>query len=380
MKRFRIIYIVSRVNSARQFELVADGVRNLGVEIEFILLNSKVTPLETYLKKRGFGVTRLPLSGRLSLLYIFLALFGILLVKRPRIIHTHLFEANLTGLFAGWIAGVPTRIHTRHHSIIHHQSFPGAVKWDKLCNWLSTHVVAPSQVIADVLTRDERLNSSKVQIVHHGFDLTSFNLVCEERVESVREKHNIPKSKLPVVGCIARYTEWKGVQFVILAFQKTLQKYPDALLVLCNARGDYASVITEHLSKLPSFAYREVLFEEDIEALYQCFNIFVHVPTGEKEEAFGQIYIEAMAAEIPSVLTISGIANEFVRHGENAFVVDYKDEKAIAEAVDFLLSNPKQAKKLASNARKDVNSKFSIESMNLQLMKLYFGEHNKTKL
>ncbi|MEQ8810899.1 MAG: glycosyltransferase family 4 protein [Imperialibacter sp.] len=380
MKRFRIVYIISRVSSARQFELVAEGVRNLGVELEFVVLNNKVTPLETYLKERSFQVTRLPLSGRLSLPYIFMALFGILLVKRPRIIHTHLFEANLTGLFAGWIAGVPTRIHTRHHSIIHHQSFPEAVRWDKLANWLSTHVVAPSQVVADVLTRGERLSSSKIQIIHHGFDITSFKLVRQERVESVREKLNIPKSKFPVIGCISRYTEWKGVHFAILAFQKTLKKYPDALLVLCNAQGDYDSEIKEHLSKLPSFAYREILFEEDIEALYQCFNIFVHVPTGEMEEAFGQIYIEAMAAGIPSVLTISGIAKEYVRHGGNALVVDYKDEAAIAEAVDFLLCNPKKSKKLASNARKEVNTKFSIERMILQLMKLYFGELNKTKL
>tara|TARA_R110002012_G_scaffold201675_1_gene370696 strand:- start:10034 stop:11107 length:1074 start_codon:yes stop_codon:yes gene_type:complete len=352
---------------------VAEGLRADGLEIEFILLNSRKSPIEGFLKSRNFSVTRLHLTGKMSLLLNIVSLLGIFLIRRPRIVHTHLMEANLAGLAAAWLTCVPMRVYTRHHSIIHHQLFPEAVKWDRFCNWLSTHIVAPSETIANVLIIREKVDDKKIFLIHHGFDLDSFRDVAVTRISTVREKYGIFGEKGPVIGCVARYTEWKGVQFIVKAFQEILQKYPHALLVLCNAQGDYSAAIKELLAKLPSHSFLEISFEEDMPALYKCFNIFVHAPTGSEDEAFGQIYVEAMAAEIPSVFTLSGVANEIARNNFNAIVVGYNDPEAIAGAVDFYLDNPIKTAAMIKNARKTVEPKFSIVKMNSRLISLYKG-------
>ena len=371
MKRYRIIYILSKIDSAKQFELVAEGLRADGLEIEFILLNSRKSPIEGFLKSKNFSVVRLHLTGKLSLLLSFVSLLGIFLIRRPRIVHTHLMEANLAGLAAAWLTCVPMRVYTRHHSIIHHQLYPEAVKWDRFCNWLSTHIVAPSETIANVLKIRERVDGKKIFLIHHGFDLDSFRDVADTRISTVREQYGIFEEKGPVIGCVARYTEWKGVQFIVKAFQEILQTYPHALLVLCNAQGDYRATIKELLAKLPSHSFLEIPFEEDMPALYKCFNIFVHAPTGPEDEAFGQIYVEAMAAGVPTVFTMSGVANEIARDRYNTMVVDYKDAEGIARSIDFLLSNLKDANGLTFNAANTIDDNFSMSRMRAKLISLY---------
>ncbi len=44
----------------------------------------------------------------------------------------------------------------------------------------------------------------------------------------------------------------------------------------------------------------------------------MHVTIGKHYEAFGQIYVEALAAGIPSVFTLTGIAPEIIEHEHNA--------------------------------------------------------------
>ena len=377
MTRSRIIYVLSRIDSARQFEWVAEGLRARGVEIEFVLLNRKAGSLEKYLREKKFQTLRLPLFNKLSFPFLFIALLAIFIVRRPRIIHTHLFEANLLGLLAGWITRVPHRIHTRHHSVIHHNFFKNAVKWDKMSNWLSTAIIAPSRIVSEVLVDLEHVIPKKIHIIHHGFNLQSFRGASVEAKSMMRAKYDLSEDQYPVIGCVARYTEWKGVHFIVQAFKAVLSSYPNATLLLCNAGGDYCTEIKENLSDLPDHSYREIVFEEDMATLYQCFDVFVHVPTGKLDEAFGQVYIEAMAAEVPSVITLSGIANEFVEPDYDAMVVAYGNAGEISEAILFLLSHPEEASNMAKQAAEKIAVSFSMDLMNQLLFDLYIGMANR---
>ena len=122
---------------------------------------------------------------------------------------------------------------------------------------------------------------------------------------------------------------------------------------------------------MPREKYVEIDFESDIVALYKCFDIFIHVPINEKIEAFGQIYVEALAAGIPSVFTLSGVATEFIRNNENALVVDYKSEDQIYNALKTLLDNPKLCDSIVANGKKGLNKLFTIDRMINKLEVIY---------
>lgn len=286
----------------------------------------------------------------------------------PEVVHCHMLDANLIGLVAAKTVGVPKRIYTRHHSTFHHESHSSAVKYDKFSNWLATDIVAISQNVSKILIEKEGCNKDKIHLIHHGFDLSSFSK--ENVSEDLGLKYDISKNDGPVIGVVSRYMEWKGVVYIIQAFQEFLKKYPRAKLVLANAHGPYKKQIAAELKKIPKQNYVEIGFEQNLFALYQLFDIYVHTPINSEIEAFGQTYVEALAAGIPSIFTLSGIANEFIIDQENALVVPYKNSGAIEKKMKLLVEDQKLNSQLRENGRKSVQE-FNLEKFIFNLEKLY---------
>ena len=127
----------------------------------------------------------------------------------------------------------------------------------------------------------------------------------------------------------------------------------------------------KQLSQFGSKQYGTIKFEKDLYSLYHLFDVFVHVPIDEHSEAFGQTYIEALAAGIPSVFTLSGIASEFVKNQENAIVVGYKNSDEIYEGINLILKDVDLKSKLISNGRADVMKYFDVLKMIKSLEALY---------
>ena len=149
-----------------------------------------------------------------------------------------------------------------------------------------------------------------------------------------------------------------------------LIKYPNALLLLANSSGPHHKYISNQLNQLPPKNYNLIKFEPDLFTLYQLFDIYVHVPIDKTIEAFGQTYVEALAAGIPSVFTLSGIAKEFIKDKENALVVGYKNAKEIHNAIESLLESKILRNKLVTNGQKSIKE-FNLNLFIAKLEKIY---------
>ena len=220
-----------------------------------------------------------------------------------------------------------------------------------------------------MLVEKEKANPGKIALIHHGFDLEKFQNPDADKVQKLKERYGTV-GKYPVIGVIARYTEWKGLQYVIPAFAQLLGSQPDAKLLLANANGDYKPQIQHLLQQLPPGSYTEIPFEEDLYSLYGLFDIFVHVPVNPEIEAFGQTYVEALAAGVPSVFTLSGVAAEFVEDGKNAFVVPFQDSNAILRAVVHLLASSELQETIRRNGLA-IAQGFGLQKMMKELSNLY---------
>lgn len=366
----KVTYIISQTTKSLAFEWIATLLDRDRIELHFILLNTTDSPLEQYLKKQGIQTERIPYSGKSDLLPALVKTVRTLRKNKSDVVHTHLFEANLIGLTAAYLCGIKKRIYTRHHSDYHFLYHPKAVKYDKYIDRLATTIVAISDVTQQVLIDLEGVPAQKICKIHHGFDLDYFSHPDPKEVAELKTTYN-PQGKGPVIGVISRYTEWKGIQYIVPAFREILKSYPDALLLLANAKGEYKNTIEAQLAQLPKDTYREIVFEERLASLYRLFDIFLHCPITKEVEAFGQIYVEALAAGIPSVVTLSGIANEFIEHEKNALVVRYKDSNEIVLAVNRILSDEALKQRLIHNGFNDVRQRFTIDTMIQKLQELY---------
>ena len=370
MMNKRIVFLISGIDKALAFEWIADFLSKQ-YKLAFIFMNAKEGETEKCIRNKGIECHSILYRGKKDLFPAFLKTVSLLKKINPAVVHTHLFEASLLGLSAAKLLRIPRRIYTRHHGTIHHLYFVRAVYYDKLINSLATHIVAISKGVEEILTKMEGVSSQKVTVIPHGFALNTFFNVEHQRILHVKKRHAIPEDATFIIGLIARYTEWKGIQYSIAAFSEILKQYPKAHLILANAQGDYAAELKKMLIKLPEDSYTEINFESDIAALYHCFDLFVHVPVNPLCEAFGQTYVEALAAGIPSIFTLSGIAREFIRDKHNAIVVPFRDAKSIEDAVILLQSQPLLRVKLSENGKKEVAEQFALQKMLQQLVELY---------
>lgn len=366
----KILYVISLVNHSLLFERTLYLLNKEKYQLSVVLLHSEETELEINLKAASIPVYRIYYKTKKDLPRATGRMTKLLWKTKPDIIHTHLFEGSLIGAVSGWIAGIKRRIHTRHDATIHHDYFPSAVKYDKLTNLISTDIIAITQNVRNILIEKENVRSEKITVIHHGFDIEDFIMPSPEQSDSLIQKYPTIQGQ-PVVGVVSRFIEWKGVQYIIDAFIELRRTHPAAHLVLANAHGSYEKQIHTKLNTLPPESFTTIKFEKSAAALYSLFDVFVHTPVDEQAEAFGQVYIEAMAAGVPSVITRSGIACDYASDRENCLIVPHKNSSAIVKAITELLENKDLAAKIRNQARNVTAKEFTLESMITQIEKLY---------
>ncbi|MCH7525560.1 MAG: TonB-dependent receptor, partial [Bacteroidetes bacterium] len=119
----------------------------------------------------------------------------------------------------------------------------------------------------------------------HGFDFREFQNIAPDRVLNLRMKYNVSEGVGPVVGIVARWTEWKGVHIVIKAFCEFRKHQSNAILILTNAYGDYEEIINELLKQIPSTSIKAIELitnpsaKYDPEGMSGIINIVLHKNT-----------------------------------------------------------------------------------------------------
>jgi len=366
----RIAYIISDLNYAVAYEWIAKGFFNSEINIDFIFLSKRPPDLIPTIERVGFNCMHIELSeGKLQHFIAFKQLYKILSNGNYQGVHCHLFKANLLGLTVAKLLGIKYRVYTRHHATFHHRYHPKGVLMDRFINSLSTDIIAISKNVEHILLKEEVVSPKKVHYIPHGFDLGAFKEKDERKIDSILKRYGISKEVFRI-GIIGRFIKLKGHRYIIDAFKSLHAEDPNTHLILANASGPDEHEIKLLLDSLKPASYTLINFEKDIFSLYHCFNAFVHVPIDERIEAFGQTYVEALAAGVPSVFTLSGIAPEFIVDRENALVVPFKNSQSIHTALKQLIEDEDLKVKMIMQGKLDVKA-FSLKRMLDSLKALY---------
>jgi glycosyltransferase involved in cell wall biosynthesis len=365
-----LCYIISGIDKALAFEWIAQHLDPNKYRVHFILFHHQKGGLETFLVENKIPFQSIFYKSKKDLPKSIFEAYKFLKNNKIDIVHAHLLDAGIMGMLAAWLAGIKQRIYTRHYSSFHHVYHPKGVWYDKIINKLSTQLIAVSQVAKTVMVDWEKVPEAKIKVIHHGFPMETLQTPSPQQTDQIKIKYDLYAAQ-PIIGVVSRYVAWKGVQYAIPAFKKILSLYPNATLVLANAKGEFAPKIHRLLQELPKDSYREIVFEDNLAALFHNFDLFVHVPVNGHSEAFGQVYVEALATGKPSVFTKSGVANDIAIHKDNCLVVDYENSDEIYESLLLLLKDETLRKKLSANAQTSVNAPFALHKMIQALEEVY---------
>jgi glycosyltransferase involved in cell wall biosynthesis len=234
----------------------------------------------------------------------------------------------------------------------------------------SNKIVANSEVSADYLRNHWDFDKKKLEVIYHGWKTTEYE-VSQERVEKIRKELGIDKQKEFVVGVLARFEFWKGYEYIIDA-ANLLKNHPDIKFYIFGNKADYYD---EAMKRIAAYQLDEKVkhtsFVVDSPALYQLFDVHLHIPIDQFVETGGLTIVDGMMASIPQVLTLSGYANQVTKHMHNAYVVPYKNAQATADAILWMKSNRPKALEMAAQAKRDAIDMFGIKRKTDKYFALY---------
>jgi glycosyltransferase involved in cell wall biosynthesis len=90
-----------------------------------------------------------------------------------------------------------------------------------------------------------------------------------------------------------------------------------------------------------------------------------------KEEGFGLVLIEAMAAGKPVIGTLCGGIPEIIVDGETGLLVPPESPHELAKAISTLLKNPDLARRMGQAGRRRVEKHFSVDPYVENVEKVY---------
>lgn len=153
----------------------------------------------------------------------------------------------------------------------------------------------------------------------------------------------------------SRLVKAKGIGELIEAFK--LLASPNAVLKLCGDGPDAA-----YFKSLAGDAINiEFLGHiDDIISVLQNSNVLVH-PT--YHEGFGLSLVEAEMCELPIIASNVGSIPEIVQDGVSGILVPPKNSKALAKAMDRILSNPKLMKDMGKAGRQIFLDNFQFDKI-----------------
>lgn len=169
---------------------------------------------------------------------------------------------------------------------------------------------------------------------------------CEVVANAVDQATVEPReSDPPYIGCCARITPWKGIDWLIRAFQRIAREHPTVRLHIYGEAREPAYLaalhqLAEELGVAARVDFRA--FVADTAEMYAGGSVFVVSSLSEHPgpETFCRVVIEAWAYRKPVVAFAVGGPKYLIRDGDDGFLVEEKNIGQLADRVLTLLRDP----------------------------------------
>ena len=169
---------------------------------------------------------------------------------------------------------------------------------------------------------------------------------------------------------LATYTSYKGHEYLFQAFKDVLKEHPDYILKIYGygTRLEINQVRNILRESGISKNVRLNPFTKDITSLIRRATVLL-VPS-QSFEAFGLTVIEAMCLGTPIVATDIGGIPEVIGNSGAGIICPHNNPKIFAEAISYLIKNPKICKAMANKGRISYLKKFNSAIMSYSYWKI----------
>jgi glycosyltransferase involved in cell wall biosynthesis len=331
-------------------------------------------------RTRGLRPLEARFTWRLDLVVRYLISFAsvirsarrIVIDEAPDVIHANSIRAGL--VMAAATLGLDMPVIWHAHDILPRHPLSTAVRIFAMIS-SRNRILSVSQAVAGrfrgIILRPLR-RRVPIVVIHNAVDLERFKPNAKSRAE-IRSVLGLNDAQ-PVVGIVGQLTARKGQLELIEAFAQISREVKDAVLLIAgkalfNRDEEYAAQLERAVESL--MVTDRVRFlgpRDDIPKLMQGLDVLV---VNSHEEPFALTVLEGLSSGTAVLATSVGGTPEMIRPGENGWLVEARDQNALAKAMLTLFGDQSLRRQLGREGRRAAIARFSTNRFLKEVEELY---------
>ena len=345
--------------------LLKGQLKYLSKEFNITAISGEGSELDEILKREGVKIEAVKMRREISLfqdLYSLANLYILFRREKPSVVHSITPKSGLLSMVAAKLARVPVRIHTFTGLIFPSKS--GFMKqllivMDKVLCRCATNIYPEGNGVRKDLIKYMITNKPLKVIANgnvNGVDLDYFdpNQITLSQRNHLRRELDIKLEDFVFIF-IGRLVKDKGIDELVSAFKNLPSENVKLLLV-----GPFES----QLDPLRKETLKEIKqnpkiiavgFQEDVRPYFGIANA-LSFPS--YREGFPNVVVQAGAMDLPSIVTDISGCNEIIENGVNGIIIPSKNISKLQSAMEKLVENKVEYKKLRDNSRPMIASRY----------------------
>lgn len=329
--------------------------------------NKEVEPL---VEKEGIRSVYIPIERTISPIKDLVSIYRLYRTfkkEKPFLVHSMTPKAGLVSMLAAYLARVPKRAHSFTGLI-----FPTKtgmmrkvlITTDRLICRFATHIFPEGQGVKKDLEQ-HKVTSKPLKVIANGsirgLDLEHFDPKMYGSKDNLQLRADY--GVLPgdfVFVFVGRLVNDKGLNELVVAFNKVSEQHPEAKLLLVGSdegESDFLPKATWNVIK-SNKQIIEAGHQWDVRPFLAASDSFVFPSY---REGFPNVVLEAGAMGLPSIVTDINGSNEIIIENFNGTIIPSQNSIALENAMRIFLKQRDMVKKMATNCRKHIAEKYPRE-------------------
>lgn len=308
------------------------------------------------MENEGIDFTALDISRHHKLsLRMIMELRRLMTKKCVHVVRTHRYSASLYGRIAAKMTGVPVVIASVHDNYRKDLRFRRRLA-NRVLSKATDKVVAVSESIKEDIIKYDKIDTSKILVIPNGVDTLRFN--PERKFEYMRKGLSISDDDI-VIGSVGRLVPAKGLEYLIEAASYLRKEFKTIKIVMV---GDGSLLDSLRHNAKENYISDIVIFtgqRRDIPDILSCMDIFAMPSIA---EGLPNSLLEAMSMGKPIVAAAVGGIPYVIENGINGLLVQPRDSKGLAAAVETIIKDKQLSARIGQNARDFVEQNYSIKA------------------
>lgn len=218
------------------------------------------------------------------------------------------------------------------------------------------------------------VNKNRVTVIPNISNIVAFSTAQSSDV--FYNEWGIKRDTIKIV-CAGRIDPTKGQVELLESFDRLRILHDNVHLIFCGSslfsEPDYVTCLENRVAELD--LQKKVTFagfRRDLPAIFASADIFALTT---RDEAFGLVFVEAMAAGLPIVAYRSGATPEIIQDGITGLLVPEHKSTGILEALRQLIEDPTMRLNMGIKARQIALQKFNTFKLTIQWSS-YLSKHD----